>query len=155
MLTAVSSTTAATAAAVTTSSTAAVVIAAAAANARMLLRLLLRLIAIATATCCCCCSCAYSQINEAEPIAQINPMKLLTCLASLSSAAAVMLSSARALQSTLLSAQPHAEQRVGYTPPVALSDDGHRVDLHGVDDLIQSGNLRIIHRKPDYTERRT
>jgi hypothetical protein len=82
-------------------------------------------------------------------------MKLLTCLASLSSSAAIILSSSRALQSTLLPAQAHAEQRVGYTPPLALSDDGHRVDLHSLDDLIQSGNLRIMHRKPGYTERRT
>jgi hypothetical protein len=81
--------------------------------------------------------------------------KLLTCLALLPSAAAILTSRSRALQSTLLPAQPHAEQRVGYIPPPALSDDEHRVDLHDLDDLIQSGNLRIIYRKPDYTERRT
>jgi hypothetical protein len=110
--------------------------------------------------------------TEGIPQQLKDMLKLLVWLASTMPARAILMSSgllsimparailmssgssARALQPTVLSAQLHAEQRVGYTPPAALDDDGHRVDLHVLDDLIRSGNLRVINRKPKYTERR-
>lgn len=49
----------------------------------------------------------------------------------------------------------HSEQRGAYKPPSPVLDDGHVVDISGLQDLVESGVLTIIDRRLDYAEKRS
>eukprot|EP00903_Cladosiphon_okamuranus_P020592 g18902.t1 len=49
----------------------------------------------------------------------------------------------------------HSEQKIGFKPPLPLEDDGFKVDMMALEDLVKSGALQVAKRPIDYADRRS